>query len=188
MVRLRRSAATDARLLDSAAVDPDAFASFYERYEALVVGFLMRRIRDPEVVADLTAEVFAAALESAAGYRPIGDSAAPWLLAIAHNKLVSSVRRGRVEEQARRQVGMLNVIELRSDSLRRIEQIVEGDAWVSDVLDRLPEDQRDAVRARVLEDRSYEDIAAELQTSSLVIRKRVSRGLARLRSGLETPP
>jgi RNA polymerase sigma-70 factor, ECF subfamily len=187
MVRLRRSA-SDARLLGSAGVDPDAFASFYERYEAFVVGYLMRRLRDPEAVADLTVEVFAAAPEGAPRYQPVGDSAAPWLLAIAHNKLVSSVRRGRVEDQARRTVGMLGVIELRADSLRRIEQIVEGDAWVSDVLDRLPEDQREAVRARVLEDRSYEDIAAELQTSSLVIRKRVSRGPARLRSGLETRP
>jgi RNA polymerase sigma-70 factor (ECF subfamily) len=83
---------------------------------------------------------------------------------------------------------MLEVIELRPDSMRRVDQLVEGDAWVADLLARLPEDQRQAVRARVLEERSYEEIAAELETSSLVVRKRVSRGLARLRTELERRP
>jgi RNA polymerase sigma-70 factor (ECF subfamily) len=58
---------------------------------------------------------------------------------------------------------------------------VIGDAWVSDLLRWLPADQREAVRARVLEDKSYDEIAAALETSSLVVRKRVSRGLAQLR-------
>jgi RNA polymerase sigma factor (sigma-70 family) len=185
MVRLRRLP-TDAELLGSTTSDPDAFVRFYERYETLVVGFLMRRVRDAEVAADLTAEVFAAALEAAPRYQAVGDSAVPWLITIANNTLISSLRRGRVEEQARRQVGMLQAVELRADSVRRVEQTVEDDDWVTNLLKRLPEDQRTAVRARVLEDRSYEDIATELQTSSLVIRKRVSRGLSRLRKHLET--
>jgi RNA polymerase sigma factor (sigma-70 family) len=109
----------------------------------------------------------------------------PWLLAIAHNKLVSSLRRGRVEDAARRRVGMLEVIELRPESMRRVDHLVQGDTWVADLLASLPEDQRQAVRARVLEERSYDDIAAELETSSLVVRKRVSRGLERLPTELE---
>jgi RNA polymerase sigma-70 factor (ECF subfamily) len=91
-----------------------------------------------------------------------------------------------VEDAARRRVGMLEVIELRPESMRRLDHLVEGDAWVADLLARLPEDQRQAVRARVLEERSYEEIASELETSSLVVRKRVSRGLARLRTELES--
>lgn len=148
----------------------------------------MRRTRDAELAADLTAEVFAAALGAAEGYQAVGESAAPWLFTIASNVLVSSVRRGRVEEGARRQLGMLKAIELQERSLERLEQMVVGDAWVSELLSRLPEDQRQAVRARVLEDRAYEEIATRLQTSSLVIRKRVSRGLSRLREELEERP
>jgi RNA polymerase sigma factor (sigma-70 family) len=184
MVRLR-GLATDAQLLAATDSDPEAFARFYRRHEQVVIGYLMRRLRDPEAAADLTAEVFAAALDAASRYRPTGETAVPWLLTIAHNTLISSLRRGQVEDVARRRVGMLEVIELRSESMRQVEQTIAGDAWVSDLLARLPEDQREAVRARVLDERSYEDIAAELQTSSLVVRKRVSRGLARLRSDLE---
>ncbi len=54
-------------------------------------------------------------------------------------------------------------------------------------LERLPDDQREAVRARVLDERSYPDIAGELDTSELVVRKRVSRGLSNLRAELENP-
>ena len=184
----RKRPVSDAELLSATAVDAEAFADFYRRHESLVVGYLMRRVRDAELAADLTAEVFAAVLEAASEYRPVGPSAAPWVLTIAHHTLVSSIRRGQVAEAARQRIGLQAKIELEGDSLRRVERAVLGDAWVAEVLAGLPAEQREAVRARVLEERSYEDIAVELETSSLVVRKRVSRGLARLRSELEKRP
>ena len=51
----------------------------------------------------------------------------------------------------------------------------------------LPAEQRDAVRARVSEGRGYDEIAADLRCSPSLVRKRVSRGLQRMRSDLETP-
>ena|SRR5579884_2853047 len=173
--------ASDAELLSNARTSRRAFAAFYDRYERAIAGYFMHRTHDPELAADLTAEVFAAASGAADRYRPDARTAAPWLFAIAQNTLVSSVRRGRVEEAARRELGVRASVELNARSVARLEQAVIGEAWVSDVLRRLPADQREAVRARVLEDRPYDEIAAELETSSLVVRKRVSRGLARLR-------
>jgi len=48
----------------------------------------------------------------------------------------------------------------------------------------LPAGQRAAVRARVLDERSYEEIAATQAISPLAARQRVSRGLAALRAHL----
>jgi RNA polymerase sigma-70 factor (ECF subfamily) len=186
-VRFRRSA-SDAQLLAGASSDPEAFTTFYERYEAAVLGYFVRRTRDPELAADLAAEVFAAAFQAAGRYQPVAASAAGWLFTIASNTLVSSVRRGRVEEAARRQIGMLDAVELHDDHLERVQRELMDEAWASELLARLPEDQRDAVRARVLDELPYEEIAARLQTSSLVVRKRVSRGLLRLRTELEQHP
>jgi RNA polymerase sigma-70 factor (ECF subfamily) len=177
--------ASDAELLSRVRTDQRAFAVFYDRYERAVAGYFMRRTRDPELAADLTAEVFAAVFVAADRYRAGGRTAAPWLFTIAQNTLVTSVRRGRVEEAARRELGVRVPVELDARSLTRLEQAVVGDAWVSHLLRSLPADQRDAVRARVLEDRTYDEIAAELQTSSLVVRKRVSRGLAKLRQEIK---
>jgi RNA polymerase sigma-70 factor (ECF subfamily) len=46
----------------------------------------------------------------------------------------------------------------------------------------LPAGQREAVRAHVLEDRDYGDIAREEMTTEATVRKRVSRGLSALRA------
>ena len=98
--------ASDGELLAASRSQPDAFAAFYDRYERAVVGYFARRTGDPEVAADLTAEVFAAALAAAHRYKPQTPSAAGWLFAIAHNKLINSLRRGRVEANARRRLGI----------------------------------------------------------------------------------
>lgn len=180
--------AGDGELLAASRREPDAFAAFYDRYEGAVAGYFVRRTGDPEVAADLTAEVFAAALGAAHRYRPETPSAAGWLFAIAHNKLINSLRRGRVEANARRRLGIREPIELAAEELERVESAASANGWVIELLERLPPLQRDAVRARILDERSYPDIAGELQTSELVVRQRVSRGLSKLRGALEEQP
>lgn len=176
---------SDAELLRAARSDETAFMSFYDRYETAIVGYFARRIGDPEIVADLTAEVFAAALRAAPRYRPAQPSAAGWLFTIAHNKLAKSVRRRQVEVQARRRMGIRDAVSFQTDELDRVEAVASNDGWLTDMLQRLPHEQALAIRARVLDERDYPDIAAELGSSELVIRKRVSRGLATLRHELE---
>lgn len=172
---------SDAELLDRSRSEAAAFAEFYDRYETAVVGYFVRRVRDPEVVADLTAEVFAAALGAARRYRPSQPTAAGWVLTIAHNTLVSSARRRQVEARARLRLGIRDAVSFGDDELERVEALASDDGWLERLLASLPPDQAQAVRARVLDERGYPEIAAELETSELVIRKRVSRGLATLR-------
>ena len=170
---------SDDRLLAAADTDAASFTAFYRRYERAMLGYFLRRTRDPELAADLTAEVFAAVLLACRRYRPGAAPASAWLFAIAQNKLADSRRRGRVEDAARRRLGMAP-LELDDDDLRRVEACAGADA----LLETLPPGERDAVRARVLEDRSYEEIAGRLECSPALVRKRVSRGLARLRNHL----
>jgi RNA polymerase sigma factor (sigma-70 family) len=179
--------ASDGELLAATRSRPDAFAAFYDRYETPVVGYFTRRTGDPDVAADLTAEVFAAALGAAHRYRPETPTAAGWLFTIARNTLAKSVRRGRVEAKARRRIGISEAVAFTSEELERVESAACADGWVVELLEQLPAEQRQAVRARILEERSYPDIAGELETSELVIRKRVSRGLSNLRAELEKP-
>jgi RNA polymerase sigma factor (sigma-70 family) len=179
---------SDDRVLLAAANDPSAFATFYRRYERFVLAFFLRRTGDPELAADLTAEVFAAALAAAGRYRPGRAPATAWLFGIAQHTLAKSRRRGVVEDRARRRLGMAPIT-LDDEELDRIERLLGNEASVLSLLEELPAEQRDAVRARVLEDRPYEEIARELRCSPAVVRKRVSRGLARLRDqlGKESP-
>ncbi len=184
MAELRedRRQCSDRELLGAiAARDGHAFAVFYRRHLAAVIAFLMRETRDREVAADLAAEVFAAVLVAAGRYHPQGDSAAPWVLGIARNKLLMSRRRGRVEARARAALGF-EAVALHEQDLQEIDALAEeGAGQLVELLESLPEHERDAIRSRVLEERSYGEIAGELECSEMVVRKRVSRGLHRLR-------
>lgn len=174
---------SDADLLAATRREPDAFAVFYDRYERAIVGYLVRRTRDAELAVDLTAEVFAAALSSAHTYQPEASTAAAWLFTIAHHTLARSSRRGRVEARARHRLGIRDAFELDLGQIEQLEASVGGDQWVTELLEGLPPDQQHAVRARILDELPYQEIAQQLQTSELVIRKRVSRGWR----GLEEP-
>lgn len=176
---------TDAELLARAGREPRAFAVFYRRHERLVLRFLMARCRNAELTADLAAETFVSVLEAADRFDPErsgGTSAIPWLLTVTRNTLLASVRRGVVAEGARRRMGSEPLV-LDDESLERIEYLASLDLPpLEQLLEDLPEDTREAVVARIVEEREYDEIAAELGCSQQVVRKRVSRGLTRLRS------
>jgi RNA polymerase sigma-70 factor (ECF subfamily) len=176
----------DAALLAATSRDPEAFAVFYDRYSEPVFAFLLTRTRRADLAADLTAETFASALSAAGRFRDDAPTAAPWLFQIARNKFLDSLRRRRVEDSERLALAM-RPIELDDQALAELEARIDLQAheqWLADALAALPADQRAALLARVVDERSYEEIAAEVDTSPSVIRKRVSRGLTALRGRL----
>ncbi|MFZ0382094.1 MAG: RNA polymerase sigma factor [Solirubrobacteraceae bacterium] len=177
---------TDAALLSAiAGRDGAAFAVFYRRHVPTVLAYLMREIRDPEASADLAGEVFAAVLLAAGKYVAQSESATPWVIGIARNKLLMSLRRGRVEARARHRLGF-EAVSLDDGDLERIAELAtSGSGPLLRLVEDLPPDERLAVRSRVLDERPYREIATELRCSEMVIRKRVSRGLARMRDRLE---
>jgi RNA polymerase sigma-70 factor (ECF subfamily) len=181
-------ARSDGELLEATRKgEATAYGLFFERYQALVLAYLRRRTHHQEVAADLAGEVFARALLAVhKGRGAVQDPAAAWLLTIARNVLLDSVRRGRVEEQARRELGMQR-LELTDGDLERIDSQTDDLDRVVALVQRLPEGQRMALKARILDERDYGDIAADLGCSDLVVRQRVSRALKTLRSKLEAP-
>lgn len=177
----------DGALLAATDVDAEAFGVFYRRHLAQVVGWLHGHVRDGELAADLTGEVFAAALRARGRFDARRGSAAAWLQAIARNTLIDSVRRGRVEDRARRAVGV-EQLTLDDEDLAAVDELVDqagGHTPASDALAMLPDGQAAAVRARVLAEDSYDDIARRLRCSPAVVRQRVSRGLRAMRANLE---
>ena len=80
----------------------------------------------------------------------------------------------------------LTGIEVTDDDIARIDGLGETDA-VAHLVEELPADQQEAIKARVLDEREYNEIAQELQISEIVVRKRVSRGLAALRRRMGGP-
>lgn len=171
-------------LAGAARGEKGAFAELYARQLPVIVGWLFRQTGDREVAADLAAEVFAAALLHVRRYRPERGSPGLWLLGIARNKLRESARRGRVEASARRRLGM-EPVALGDADLERVEEMASATGEGTALLRALPSDQREALVGRVLDERTYAELAERLECSEMVVRQRVSRGLRTLRSQLE---
>lgn len=170
---------SDERLLTETPALPAAFAVFYRRHEGSVLGFFMRRTGNGELAADLAAETFAAALLGARRFHADRGDAVAWLYGIARHRLMRSFERGQVEDRARRKLGLPR-LEVDDGLVDRIERLA-GEERAFELLDQLPATQAEAVRAHILDERSYKEIAASVQVSEAVVRKRVSRGLATLR-------
>ncbi len=148
------------------------------------MAFLRRRVPEPELAFDLAAETFAAVVTAAGSYDGSGPPAA-WLFGIARNKLRESLRRGRVEDAARKSLGLEPIV-FEDEALLRVEErAAAGEPALERLLQSLSEPTRAALLARVVDELDYEEIAARLQCSEQVVRQRVHRGLGRLRMGLE---
>src|SRR6188472_3238837 len=129
--------------------EAEAFGELFARHRAIVLAYLVRRCTR-EDAAELLAETFASALFAVHdGRAPRGATAAPWLLTIARNQLLDALRRGRVEDGARRRLA-LERVELDFEEMEAVGMDVEA------ALSALAPDDRAAVRARVLDEQPYE--------------------------------
>jgi RNA polymerase sigma factor (sigma-70 family) len=181
-----RDARTDAELLIATRDDVDAFGVFYRRHASWVLAFLARRLADAELAADVTSEVFAAAFLASDRFDASRGEPNSWLFGIVARQLGSALRRGAAETRARRRLAM-EPVRVQPEDVVWIEALAAsaGPELATELLAGLPEDQRSLVAARVIDERSYNDLASEHRLSEPAVRKRVSRGLASLRTRLQ---
>lgn len=166
----------------------DAYDAFYRRHRGPVLAYLARRTGSPELAADLMAETFAQALATVtrdACELPVVPAA--WLFTIARNLLVDSLRRGRVASEARHLLGLEPLV-LDDDDIDRIAQIAEAEQYMNHLATCVPVGDLELLRDRLVDDIPYVELASRLGCSEAVVRKRVSRAIARARSASSGEP
>ena len=172
--------ASDAELLRGAGRDPDAFRDFYERYSEEILGYFGRRTTARETALELTAETFSRAWVTRERFEDRDEgSAAPWLFGIARNVLLMSIRRGAVERRTAARLGVLERLDLDGP----VDDTPEPD-WADgadELLDSLPLSQREALRLRIVDELTYDEVADALGTTRSAARVRVHRALTALR-------
>jgi RNA polymerase sigma-70 factor, ECF subfamily len=179
---------TDAELIRAADRDADAFAELYDRYAGDAVTWVRRGgVHEPDVV-DVVAELFAQAWRSRRRFRDHGNgSAGAWLHGIARHLIARYHRKGRADDAARRRLGMDvdhrgALLEAAVDRLALLDRREQLELAVAG----LPPAQARAVRLRVVDELSYEEIASRLACTPVAARKHVSLGLQALRNTLDT--
>jgi RNA polymerase sigma-70 factor (ECF subfamily) len=176
--------APDAELIRAGRADQ--FAVIYQRHAAAIYKWARSRVGDH--AADLTAEVFARAWLSRGSFKDRAEgSARPWLLGIAQNILVDSLRRQRIEDKARARLGLPRELVTEVGYELVEEQLSLPEAALKAIAD-LPETDRRVLDLRIVEGRRYREIAAQLNCTQVAARLRVSRALRRLNIALGEEP
>jgi RNA polymerase sigma-70 factor (ECF subfamily) len=164
------------------------FEPWYRRESEGVLVFFVRRTLDAEIALDLTAETFAAAYR---GWRRLRgrstEERRAWLYVIARRLLSRYWDRGRAEREAIEKLG-IRVPQLHEDDLAEIEEragLADLRAALGGELERLSPGQRRALQLRIIDERSYEQVADDLGITELAARARVSRALRILGQALE---
>lgn len=179
---------SDAELLASTRNDAQAFGVFYQRHIDNVLGYFWKRCRDHEIASDLAAETFAVVLEQLDRYNPDRGEPSQFLYGIASNLMKRFWRRHKASTRAR------NRLQVRTPPPATIgwEPIEQADTRLdahrlTAALERVPARNRDAVRLRIVDELSYDEIANQLGIEAGTARVRVLRGLRRLESEFNTP-
>ena len=166
--------------------DPDLFEAFYREHVEDVQRFVARRVGDRERAADLTAEIFLAAIDSAHRYQPQRGSPRAWLYGIAR-VLLASERRQRGRELAGQS-------RLNGSSLLDEEGAAEMDARIDaatqsrrlyEAMDRRSEAERTVLELVALDELTVAEAAAAAGVRPVTARVRLHRARRKLRTELE---
>lgn len=155
--------------------DMQAFEILYARHRDRILGYLFNRLRDRDEAEDVFQAVFAK-LHAARDRYHEGIPFLPWIFTIARNALIDHLRRDRALSRHLSftdDAGM-DVADPRTPRLSIRDTLAE--------LSSLSPAQREVLALRFDQDLSFEDIAAQLQTSSGNARQLVSRAVRRLRA------
>jgi RNA polymerase sigma-70 factor (ECF subfamily) len=145
--------------------------------------YVARKTMDAGVAADLVAETFAQAYMNRTQFRGgTREEAVGWLYGIARHQVSHFVRRDRAEARALERLGIQRP-HLSDAELERLEDL----AGISDLrrrvasqLNDLSHEQQEALRLRILEEQTYEEMAEHLGINEQAARARVSRGMRAL--------
>jgi RNA polymerase sigma factor (sigma-70 family) len=165
--------------------DPATFEAFYREHVEAVQQFVARRVADPYLAADLTAEVFLAAIEAAPSYRSARGAPAAWLFGIARNVVSAEHRRAGRERRAHARVDGRRLLD--ADDIARIQGRIDAAAQARKLyaaLARLPEGERAVFELFALDDLTPAETAAALGIRTVTARVRLHRARTTLRGQL----
>jgi RNA polymerase sigma-70 factor (ECF subfamily) len=164
---------------------PDAFERFYRQHVEAVQRFVARRVEDPYLAADLTADVFVAVIESAGSYRRSRGEPVAWLFGIARNVVAGERRRKARELRTAALVRGRELVDNDDVAVlsRRIDREADARALYRE-LGRLPEGERAVLELVALDGLSVSEAGQALDIGAVAARVRLHRARRRLQSRL----
>ena len=161
----------DRALVEAAQADPARFAELYDRHVDRVYAYVARRTADRSAAEDVTSEVFAHALAHLRQFEWRGTPFVAWLYRIAANALADRWRK-----ESRTSSVPVDDVPNEHEAAE-----IERRVMLSQLVERLPDAQRQVVRMRFGQERSIREIAEALGKSEGAIKQLQLRALEQLR-------
>ncbi|WP_431916711.1 RNA polymerase sigma factor [Nonomuraea jabiensis] len=156
--------------------DPAAFEAFYRRHVDAVMRFVVRRVSDPHLAADLTADIFLAVLDSAHTYVPGRGTEIAWLYGVARNVVSARHRQAAREARATGRVAGRRLMD--DDDLVRMEERIDAERRMRGSLEAmrgLPEGERAVLELVAIDQLTVAEVAAVLGIRQVTVRVRLHR-------------
>jgi RNA polymerase sigma factor (sigma-70 family) len=169
--------------------DPEAFEAFYRAHTEAVARFVARRVDNPYLAADLTADVFLAAIASASSYRPSRGAPVGWLLGIARNVVAAEHRRSTRERRAISRIPAAAEL-LDGDDLARLHERIDAEAGSRQLylaMERLGPGDRAVLELVALDGLAVREAARALGIQPVAARVRLHRARRLLQRELKQP-
>ena len=162
----------------------EALGSLYSRHSRLVFYLALQSLERP-AAEELVQEVFLTIWRGASAFDPEQGSFRPWLLRLAHWRILNELRRRHRRPQVQRNVDeedelFQQVLDQEPGPEERAFQ-KEHRRIVDSALEALPPKQREAVALAFLEDMTHEQVAEALDVPLGTAKTRIRSGLHGLR-------
>jgi RNA polymerase sigma-70 factor (ECF subfamily) len=163
----------------------DALVPLHDRYAGLVFGLVARRL-DRTAAEEITQDVFVAIWRNARSYDPGRGPVRPWLLRIAHARMLNEVRRRGRRPQCVADPDDRQLNAALDNGPSPDEEVWRHDrqAAVIAAVAALPTPQQQAVRLAWFEELSQQQVAARLGLPIGTAKTRIRAGKQRLRMAL----
>ena len=168
-----------------------ALGSLYDRHAPVILGFLMRLMRERADAEPVLLETFLQAARTADRFDAHRSNVLSWLMMIARTRaldvLRSAARQHALVPLALNDVPAAQLDRLHAplDPLRSVEQH-EQEAAVRSALLSLPEQQREAIELAFFLGLTHPEIASRLSEPLGTIKSRIRGGLLKLREPLQS--
>ena len=158
-------------LVEAAQADPARFAELYDRHVDRIYAYVSRRTSDRATAEDVTSEVFQHALAQVKQFEWRGTPFIAWLYRIAANAVADRWRKDRHRSEG-------DGVEVPDP---REAEDIERRVMLFELVERLPDTQRQVIQWRFGEDKTIREIAAALGRSEGAVKQLQLRALEQLR-------
>ncbi len=178
-------------LVERAQKDPQAFGEIFDMHYDRIYAYVMRRIGDPDVTADIVAETFTKALDGISTFVWRGIPISAWLYRIAGNEIRMHARRVRGRPSTRLSALIEDGFDVEDtafdeerEAVREAEERDVSLKAMRQALLTLPPVYQEAVVLRHVEGKTSAEVAAILGKNEGTTRSIISRGLSLLREAM----